>query len=286
MRRALSIVTFLAVPLSALIAEPEYSRAVSHWQEIFMPSRGNLAEYLVWSNAAGRSQYEWRVFADGGEICAERITPQVLDKQRRGLKFVPEAGEFHGASEFVRVDDGWVVAFNEGEFGAALYWFSPDGQHNYKISDHKVVGFFSLSDGLHAIEGLAHMGVSEGSIIRIARPQAGARWQATAVTKLPFAPFAVSVRHDGTMLITLSDSLVSVGENRKINTLLADPPWGEYPNSSVLSPDEQKLYIGTRQFVGEFDIPRKKLRLLIPSNALFNKLPKEDEERIRKYYGG
>ena len=54
----------------------------------------------------------------------------------------------------------------------------------------------------------------------------------------------------------------------------------------MLSSDEQKLYIGMRQFVGEFDLSTKKLRLLIPSDAFLNKLPKEDEQRIRKQYGG
>jgi hypothetical protein len=92
--------------------------------------------------------------------------------------------------------------------------------------------------------------------------------------KLPFAPYAVSVRRDGTMLITLSDALVAVGSDHKINTLVSDPPWaGLYPKSSILSSDEQKLYIGMRQFVGEFNMSAKKLRLLVPSGAFHNKLP-------------
>jgi hypothetical protein len=80
---------------------------------------------------------------------------------------------------------------------------------------------------------------------------------------------------------------VSIGDDRKVTTPLPDAPWGGlYPDSSVLSPDQQKLYIGMRQFVGEFDITTKKLRLFIPSPAFLNKLPKEDEQRIRKQYGG
>ena len=47
------------------------------------------------------------------------------------------------------------------------------------------------------------------------------------------------------MLITLSDSLVSVGPDHKVKTLLRDVPWdSHYPDSSVLSQNEQKLYIG------------------------------------------
>ncbi|MDR0276200.1 MAG: hypothetical protein LBI48_12880 [Burkholderiaceae bacterium] len=147
--------------------------------------------------------------------------------------------------------------------------------------------FFSLPDGLHAIEGLSHLSMSEGSVIRIERPQPGARWQAATVTKLPFAPYAVSVRRDGTALVTLSDSLVQIDDGRGIVTLLSDPPWGGlYPNSSVLSPDEHKLYIGMRQFVGEFDISTKKLRLLVPSTRFLNKLPRKQEQRIRRQCAG
>jgi sugar lactone lactonase YvrE len=149
------------------------------------------------------------------------------------------------------------------------------------------VDFFSLKNGVHAIEGLAHLGGSRGSIIRITRPKAGAHWQALPVVKLPSAPYAVSLRRNGTVLITLSDSLVSVGSDRKVNTLLADPSWGGfYPNSSILSPDEQRLYIGMRQFVGEFDLTTKRFRFLIPSKDFLNKLSKKEEENIRKQYRG
>ena len=84
----------------------------------------------------------------------------------------------------------------------------------------------------------------------------------------------------------LTLSLDSIEEAERIHTLLADVPWGGlYPNSSILLPDEQRLYIGMRQFVGEFDLTTKKLRLLVPSKEFLNKLPKEGEERIHKQYG-
>lgn len=267
-------------------AEPEYPREVARWQTVAVPRGSDQGARMAWFYAANYSNHEWRVFAERGQICAQLTSAKPPQKPERP-KFTPKAGQFRGASAFARVDDGWLVGFNQGEFGAALYWFSADGKRNYKVSDHQVADFFSLPGGLHAIEGLAHMGMSEGSVIRITRPQPRARWQASTATKLPFAPYAVSVRRDGTMLITLSDSLVAVGDDRKVTTLLAEPPWGGlYPNSSILSSDEQKLYIGMRQFVGEFDLSTKKLRLLIPSDAFLNKLPKEDEQRIRKQYGG
>jgi hypothetical protein len=285
MQRAALIASFLVLAETARAAEPDYPREVARWQEVSVPPESDQGARMGRFYAANYSNHAWRVYANSNQICA-RLAPGE-PPHGEPPKFTPKAGRFHVVSSFAAVDDGWLVGFNQGEFGAALYWFSRDGKRSYKVSDHQVVDFFSLAGGLHAIEGLAHMGMSEGTIIRVARPQLKARWQASTVTKLPFAPYAISVRRDGTMLVTLSDSLVSIGDDRKITTLLPDAPWGGlYPDSSVLSPDQQKLYIGMRQFVGEFDITTKKLRLFIPSPAFLNKLPKEDEQRIRKQYGG
>jgi hypothetical protein len=104
------------------------------------------------------------------------------------------------------------------------------------------------------------------------------------VTPLPFAPSALASQHDGTLLIVLSDSLVAVGEDHRVHTVLAEVPWiALYPTSAVLSPDERRLYIGMRQFVAEVDLTTHMLRLLIPSEKLLNRLTPEDAKRIRQY---
>lgn len=263
---------------------PKYSRVVTTWQEVDVPAVSDPATRMVWFSAANRSNNEWHVYMEGGRTRAA-LAKEAPEPRSARPTFIPTAGQLQNASAFATVDDGWLVGFNQGEFGAALYWFSTDGKQSYKISSHQVVDFFSRPDGIHAIEGLAHLSASEGSVIRIARPKAGSRWQASSVAPLPFAPYAVSAPRDGAALITLSDSLVSFGADRKIQTLLANAPWGAlFPSSSVLSPDGQKLYIGMRQFVGEFDLTTKKLRLLIPSKRFLNKLSKEDEDRIREQY--
>jgi hypothetical protein len=129
--------------------------------------------------------------------------------------------------------------------------------------------------------------MSSGSVIRIARAENSAHWQARTITKLPFAPYAVASRKDGTMLMTLSDSIVSLSPDNSLRTLFSNALWnGLYPNSSIVSPDGTKLYIGMRQFVGEFDLTTNQSRFLVPSAKFLNKLPKEVEERLRKQYGG
>lgn len=284
MKRLFPILCLFLTLSSAVSAGEKYPRDISNWQENEAPSESDGGNRAVWSYATNYSSLEWCVFMQDGIPSASEDRGK-LKKPSDRPGFIPQAGRFKEGGAFAAVDDGWLVAFNEGEFGAALYWFSRSGKNSYKISDHQIVDFFSMPDGICAIEGLAHLTLSEGSVIRIKRPEAGGRWQAITVTKLPFAPYAVSVRKDGTMLITLSQSLVSVGLDGKVRTLLEKATWpGLYPNSSVLQADERRLYIGMRQFVGEFDLEKNKFRYLIPSKEFLNKLPAEDEARIRKQY--
>jgi hypothetical protein len=282
--RVLPISTLLICSFSALRAgEPGYSHDLSAWHEELRPPRTDRVARSIWLYAANYSRIEWRVSAVGGQVQARRSEK---GEQKPGARpeFDPRAGRFHKPWAFARVDDGWLVAFNRGEFGAALYWFSRDGTHNYKISDHQVVDFISTPGGILAVEGLAHMNVSEGSLIRISRANGEQQWKATSLTKLPFAPRAVSRRRDGILLITLSDSLVAVTprDNAKVETLHADADLAYlYPNSSALTLDERKLYVGMLQFVGEFDLQTRNLRFLIPSKEFLNRLPKEEEHSIR-----
>lgn len=280
MFRTLFIGGFLTLTFLARAAEPVFSHEVAQWQEVTVPSAWwHPADRRVFFYAANYSKHVWRVSTERGQVVAHLYDAAPPDTKERPTIALKD-GSPRSTSVFTRVEDGWLVGFNEGEFGAAFYWYSLDEKQRHKISNHHVISFFSRPDGVFAIEGLAHMMTSRGTLLRIHRPQG--QWQASTVTQLPSAPHAVSVRSDNTTFITLADSLISVGPDFQITTLLSDPPWTSlYPTSSVLSADENKLYIGMHQFVGEFDLRSQKLRLLVPSSAFLNKLPKDREQRIR-----
>lgn len=285
MRPPCLLISFLGVAITAIgAAFPEYPREVRQWQEVSLPPNDDEYRMTAWFQAASffSKSWEWRVFVDRDHVCARLASEPRRDTRGRPI-FTPKAPHFTARDDTAlqRVGDGWLVGFNDGEFGAALYWFSRDGQQNYKISDHQVVDFFSGLDGIYAIEGLGHMGFSGGSVIRIAPAMPGGHWQASTVAKLPLDPCTVSTRHDGTMFITSPDRIVAVGRDRSVTTLLRDP-WWYRPTSAVLSPDEQKLYIGMDYFVGEFDIPTSTLRLLVPSDAFLEPF-REAEKRLKDY---
>ncbi|HEY9109944.1 MAG TPA: hypothetical protein VIN58_24975, partial [Roseateles sp.] len=238
--RIFSGTLLLAIALASGSVCADCPHDLAQAREIPVPPASDRASRALWDYAANYSKLEWQVHLDGQRICAR------LDEQVSGQrpKFVPQADGFRGASSFARVDDGWLVGFNQGEFGAALYWFSENGRQHYRISEHQVVQFFPTTSGWGAIEGLAHLGMSEGSIILVTRAQPQGRWQARTALSLPAAPYAIAQPKLGPALAVLSDSLVAVTDLRRADMLLADAPWaGLYPNSAVLSADERTLYI-------------------------------------------
>lgn len=285
MRRSPLVISFLGVAVTAIwAAEPEYPREVRQWQEVSLPPEDDEYRRTAWFQAASffSNSWEWRVFVEHDRVCAQ-IASEPQSAHRDRPEFTPKAEPFSARPEtaFMRVEDGWLTGFNDGEFGAALYWFSLDGKQNYKISDHQVVDFFSGLDGIYAIEGLGHMDDSRGSVIRIARAESGGRWQASTIVELPGDPCTVSTRRDGTMFVTSPDWIVAISRDRKVTTLLQDP-WWYRPTRAVLSPDEQKLYIGMEYFVGEFDIQSKTFRLLVPSDVFLEPF-RESEKRMREH---
>jgi hypothetical protein len=282
----IALICLIVVPAAGICsAEPEYSPNVTTWEEIRVPPADENPERVVWDYASDYSKLNWRVYLDHGQPRGVLGSGPDEVQQSNRPQFEPKADNLVGANRFAAVDDGWLVGFNHGEFGAALYWFSRDGNRHYLISNDHVVAFFMRPDGIYAIEGMAHMGASCGSLIRVARTSEKGKWQAERFVRLPFAPNTIALKRDGNMIIALSDSLVSVTPNGQITTLIPDAPWWSiYPSSSVILPDDSRLYLGMRQFVGEVDLTTNKLRMLVPSKEFLNKLPDDDEQRLRTQY--
>jgi hypothetical protein len=263
--------------------DPTYEKDLSKWEEITSPPSRLCGEKMIWSYRANYSKYEWKVITD------DPIPKPILKKETEAKSgerppFTPKVEKFIGGYAFLQTNDGWLVGFNNGEFGASLYWFNKEGSQNYKISTHQVVSFFSTSKGIIAIEGLSHLSESQGSIIQIFKNKN--RWEAKTLTELPEAPAASVLFKNELLLLVLHKSLASYSSESGLKTLAKDTDWsGLYPSSIALSTDETKAYIGMRQYIVEFIFNTGKLRYLIPNDSFLNKLSKDDEERIQKTYG-
>jgi hypothetical protein len=155
------------------------------------------------------------------------------------------AGEWFSA----RVPDGWLIGYNAGEFGAALWWFSPDGGDRYRISDDHVVGFIPAPSGPLAITGIAHGTTSRGQVIRFRRGEGG-RWRSEPLADLGGAPEAAVSNSDGSLTVATHDRLlhVDIGTSR-VDVLLAGAFWGALFPNSVAVTTSGTVYVGMRHGV-------------------------------------
>lgn len=273
--------------ITASASATAFEGDISKWLEIVPPPRKNPADLLAWSYAANYSPYDWRIRSESGHIIASSDTDPDAALKRAGLLFQPAAPGRHHIADVARVNDGWLVAFNDGEFGAALYWFSANGDTGRKISDDQIVQFLRVGGRLVATEGLAHMTLSSGALIELKRSTPQGTWKASELRKLPAAPYSASAEADGTLLIVVSDGLVSVDSNNELKILLAEPLWsGLYPTSSALDGSQQKLYVGMRQYVVEVELTSGKVRWLIPDESFINVLDADTEKAVRAQYHG
>jgi hypothetical protein len=158
------------------------------------------------------------------------------------------AGEWFSA----QVADGWIIGYNAGEFGAGLWWFSPDGTTRYKISEDQVVGFFKTNAGVFALEGIGH-GVPQGRIIRLTQGKDG-RWSAEPFVDLKGAPETAVLSAERILTVATNDRLLRVHlETRKVDVLLSNAFWGGlYPKSMIVAPSGT-VYLGMRHGVARVE---------------------------------
>lgn len=226
---------------------------------------------------------QWRVLqSDDGKPSVEptawgsppsKPKPSFVPKASQWIPGAQRSYKFVGGQAYLPTDDGWLVAFNQGEFGAALYWYGKEGKTSYKVSDHQVEAFVSNTKGIFAVEGLAHLVTNRGSIIRISRAHKASSWRAETFAELSSAPRAAASTKDGTLYVVLSDGILTVTPKGDMTPLIHGDLWlGGAANSALLSPDESTLYVGMTQFVLEVNLRSRQHRYLQPDAALLKKL--------------
>lgn len=195
---------------------------------------------------------DWRVFSKDETVMVEPL----LRPQRRE-QTPAKRSDFSGDPLALKVDDGWLVGRNRGEFGGTLAWYSSDGKRSYLLSaTENVNGFIRAGGSLFVYEGLAHLSSNRGTIKCIKRNAAGTWGQEPFVT-LHEDPRVALLDADDAMLVVTWSSVVKVWPSGKMKLLLKGESLAEsgvfYPrwcgaNSAVLARDDT-LYIGATQEV-------------------------------------
>ncbi|WP_213435748.1 MULTISPECIES: HEAT repeat domain-containing protein [Lysobacteraceae] len=119
------------------------------------------------------------------------VTEQNMVRNEEHIEQVPSVG--------LRVDGGWLVGGDRGEWGGELVFFGDDGLRQ-TIRDGNIQGLGRIGDRIVAAGGIAHMTLNDGMLLDVRRGDDG-RWQATAWRGLPGAPRDLLRVDDDTSLV-------------------------------------------------------------------------------------
>ena len=227
----------------------EYPNDLSRWTVTKPPDKwgdarqGDVPFWAVVNDA----DHAWVVYLREGRPSARLRS--VKDPFPPPLPFTIKAEPgLRGDRGNIKVDDGWIVSFNAGEWGGWLWWFSPDGGRRYQIAKNASVnGFFPTDAGLLAVEGISH-GRTRGNILRIARGDEGV-WRSTTFLPLGEEAITAATDADGSLVVATYSRLIRVRPAAKaFDVLLENAFWADlYPTSMVVS--EGTVFVGMRHGV-------------------------------------
>jgi hypothetical protein len=216
--------------------------------------------------AANFSAFEWQVFLQKNEDGSEEVGVASFSEDALDTLPLPftvpkdssldeDAEDFIGGGRYVtQVDNGFLVGFNNGEWGGSVWWCNPDGSDFYRVSKDQVVGFLHTSVGVIAPQGISHLSISEGSLALFRRDTQGP-WISLPFLDLPEAPDAATLEDENTLLLVTTSGLLRVHlESKRIQVLFWDQFWWcLYPNSVVVT-RPGVIYIGMRHGVARVQI--------------------------------
>lgn len=230
-----------------------YPRLLSEWAAS-APPPNNSPE----AGQANGSSANWFVFMRQGQpsVTLHVVRTGMDDFRFRNTRALPfkikPSRDFSGVKLAARVDDGWVVGFNRGEWGGSLWWFSADGSKHYKISDDEVDQLLRTDIGVIGLKTLLyilpeHPDPKTGEVLRLVKSTQGI-WQAVNYTYLSGAPEVAMQDTDGSLVIVTSHELLRVDRQKHMEALLTDGFWGKLQLSvtSIVRAASGDYFVGMR----------------------------------------
>ncbi|GEM_PF-1156500 len=208
----------------------------------------SIPPYKVWSpewHCAAGSQSAWKVVGDKDEILVKKD----IQNSESDVPFpftIENSRDFLGNRRIFQVSDGWIAAYNKGEWGGSVWWFSEDGKKHSKISEMQITEFIKIHGQLYALSGLAHKTLSEGYLLKLEKNRNGI-WTANIIAELKDAPYAYLKKTDASLLVVTSEMLLLVFITGRTEILHQGAWKCLYPNSVAVRGGV--IYIGMRYAV-------------------------------------
>lgn len=196
---------------------------------------------------------EWRAMNDAESAFSVALTGGRLE--------IGKVVGSRGDSKFA-VPGGVLIGENKGEWGGRLvFWPDGDPKKEVFILEGNVTAIFLFQGKIHVLEGLAHLGLNDGTLYRL-EPHEGS-FLPTRLFRFDSAPY-VAASYGDTLLILAHDAFFTV-QNGEKRVIFSKTFWGGlYPNSLAVV-DLENIYCGLRGGIVKLDIHNKRIELYTPA---------------------
>ena len=172
---------------------------------------------------------DWEVSLIKGEPVATKV-----DNNEKNVSPVPfeiSNSNRMGRIVAVKVEDGWLIGRDAGEWGGGLYWRSDDGKQSYKISGQQILGFLKSKETLFAITGLSHMSLDRGEVLTVSQ-KTNEHWKTETFRRLKSAPKAIVEGEHGSLWVLAYNALYKISSSKSQNGLTEISMPGRYLSGS------------------------------------------------------
>jgi len=193
------------------------------------------------------SPNEYKVYLDQGEV-KYQVFERHIPKTEIPFKIKPskENSRFLGSKTsrtILKLDNGWLIGFDRGEWGGALYWFDQNGENSYEITNGNIKNIFKIENKIYVTEGLAHLGLNDGQILILSFENQ--KWSAKKYYNLEKVPYISELNKKNNLMIITSDKVLEFSIKKKEIKCLYKGFWNIlYPNSLVIK--DSSCYVGMR----------------------------------------
>jgi hypothetical protein len=259
---------------------------ISNWKSYPMPTKDEYYSYYDKFQKETGGLEDWDVFERNDTVFATTNWELLKDTLPFKVKFkyssINTQSIINGSLSTVEVNDGIIVAANNGEFGSSLWWFSKDGKQNYLIGDRRKpanadrylpvnkdrfmsgIGNFNkilrYKNQIFGVTGLDHMTDQGGAVIKIEKLDD--KWVIKIVKILDSSANFLTFDNDDNFFVGTSKGLYKVDKDLRVENLTNDKFWR---CSDTFVKNDSIIYIGIRLGVLKIDLNSKNIEWLRPN---------------------
>lgn len=156
-----------------------------------------------------------------------------------------------------KLSNGYLEGTDNGEWGGRLSFNSQDTiTRRIDILKGNINSIFRYNQNIYLLEGLAHLNMSEGKLIRLT--ENNGIWKYKVVLDLKDKPYAYTVTKENELYIVTFKKLIKIMDDKIVETIIDSAFWESlYPNSIMII--NNNAIIGMRGVIATVNLKSRKI---------------------------